>query len=289
LQPPPLDDVYDVRAELAGIEQADVALSYVIPLLVNVLGPVVIVRGLWTRRWTWVVAGVLGELYAYASGGNKSALLAPIAILLVYLLCRSRERPSAAVLVIAAPVVSVAMVLLDRLTGADLWVSLIVRRFLITPGLLSAGYVQVFDDAEKAGLAHSVLSSVADYPYLVEPPDLVGAVFFGNPDTHANANLLADGFANFGYPGMVGACLVLVLLLWVIDDAARGLPLGFVAPILLMPVLALADSGILTSLLTHGFLAVVLVCLVAPRTGWHGRPGGPASMSRTELTEEIDA
>jgi hypothetical protein len=212
-----------------------------------------------------VAAGLLGQLFAYSSGGNKTALFSPVALAAVYLLFRFRDRPGGAAVVVAAPVVSVAMVLLDRLSGSADWVSLIVRRFLVTPGLLTAGYVQVFDDVPKAHLAHSVLSPFADYPYRVEPPELVGAVFFDNPETHANANLLADGFANFGYPGMVGACLVLVLLLWVIDDAARGLPLGFACLIFLMPTLALADSGILTSMLTHGFLAVIVICAVAPR------------------------
>jgi hypothetical protein len=151
------------------------------------------------------------------------------------------------------------------------WVSLVVRRFLVTPGLLTAGYVQVFDDIEKARLAHSIFSSFLHYPYAEEPPPLIGGAFFGNPDTNANANLLADGYANFGYLGMVAACLVLVLLLWTIDDAAEGLPVGFVCLAFLMPALALADSGILTTMLTHGFLATVLLCALAPRTGWPRR------------------
>ena len=169
--------------------------------------------------------------------------------------------------------------LIDRLSRSvdgDL-TSLIVRRFLVTPGLLTAGYVQVFDDIDKAQLAHSVLSPFFDYPYAREPPFLVGAAFFDNPETHANANLMADGFANFGYLGMVAACLVCVALLWALDDAAEGLPLGFACLVVLMPALALADSGILTTMLTHGFLAAVVLLALAPRTGWPG-PAAPEAV-----------
>jgi hypothetical protein len=283
LELPSLDDVYGVRAELAAKEETDALLSYVIPLLAGVVNPVVLARGLWARRWAWVLAGVLGQVLVYSVSGNKSAVLSPIALAGVYLLLRSRRPPAATACLLAAPVVSVAIVLIDRLSGSvdgDL-TSLIVRRFLVTPGLLTAGYVQVFDDIDKARLAHSILSPFFDYPYAEEPPFLVGAAFFGNPETHANANLLADGFANFGYPGMVAACLVCVVLLWAVDDAAEGLPLGFACLTVLMPALALADSGVLTTTLTHGFLATVVLMALAPRTGWPGHAAPEVAFSRS--------
>jgi hypothetical protein len=269
LELPSLTDVYDVRAELAALENAVALLAYVVPLVANVLNPIVLARGLWARKWAWALAGVLGQVYIYSISSNKAALLSPIAVAAAFLLLRFRRPPAAACLV-AASAVSIAAVLVDRLIG---WVpgeltSLIVRRIFVTPGLLTAGYVRVFDDIDKARLAHSIFSRFLDYPYLVEPPRLVGRAFFGNPDTNANANLLADGFANFGHPEMLAACLVFVLLLWAVDDAAEGLPLGFACPAVMMPALALADSGILTTMLTHGFLATVVLLALAPRTGW---------------------
>jgi hypothetical protein len=270
---PSLNDVYGVRAELAALEETDAMLGYVVPLLAGVVNPVLLARGLWARKWGWILAGVLGQVFVYSVSGNKTAVLSPIAIAGVYLLLRSCRPPPAAACLLAAPVVSVVIVLIDHLSRSvpgDL-TSLIVRRFLVTPGLLTAGYVQVFDDIDKARLAHSILLPFFDYPYTKDPPFLVGATFFGDPETHANANILADGFANFGYLGMVAACLVCVVLLWAVDDAAEGLPLGFVCLVVLMPALALADSGILTTMLTHGFLATVVFLALAPRTGWPGR------------------
>jgi hypothetical protein len=38
--------------------------------------------------------------------------------------------------------------------------------------------------------------------------------------------------------------------------------------------LALTNSGIFTSLLTHGFLGAIVVCLVLPRPAGRGASGG---------------
>jgi hypothetical protein len=165
-------------------------------------------------------------------------------------------------------VVSWAMALMDWITATNDWTSLMVRRFLIMPGLLTAGYVAIFSDMEKARWAYAFLSSFFVYPYVGEPADIVGAEFFGRSGVHANANILADGFANLGHPGMLLECLVLVVLLWLIDDATRGIPLGVASLVFLVLTLSLADSGIFTSILTDGFLLAIVICACLPRTGW---------------------
>ncbi|WP_214365440.1 hypothetical protein [Pseudonocardia sp. H11422] len=272
LELPSLSDVYGVRAEFAGEEASSALLSYLVPLLANVLNPIIMLRGLYAKRWPWIVVGIVGQMFIFSFTGYRTAILSPLALIAASVLFRRRARPSGAALLVAMTAVSAATVVMDWVTSSIEWTSLLVRRFLITPGLLTAGYVAVFSDIEKAHLAHSFLSPLFHYPHEVEPPLLVGAQFFGNEGTNANANLLADGFANFGYPGMVIACLALVVLLWVIDDAARGIPLAVSSLVFLMPTLALADSGVFTAMLTHGFLAAVLVCLCMPRLGWGRRP-----------------
>lgn len=272
---PSLSDVYAVRDEFAAEEDAFGALVYLVPLLVNVLNPLLLIRGLTARRWTWLVAGVLGQVFIYSFTGYRSALLSPVAVLVAYLLFRRSSRPPASVALAGIVLLSVAMWAMDWLTSSLDYTSLLVRRFLITPGLLTAAYVAVFSEIDKVHLSHSFLSSFSSYPYAEEPPLLVGAQFFGDPTTNANANLLADGFANFGFPGMLLECLVLVVLLWAVDDACQGIPVQLSALVFVMPTLALADSGIFTTMLTHGLVAAILACTLLPRTT--GRDGDPAA------------
>jgi hypothetical protein len=273
---PSLEDVYGVRGEYAAVEaSSSKLLSYATPLLANVINPLFVARGLISRRWVWLTVGLLGQVFIFSFTGYRSAFLSPIAMLAVFLLFSRRSRPASVVVLLGVVVLSLGMWALDQLSGTLDFTSLLVRRFLITPGLLTGAYVWLFTDIEKAHLAHSFLKPFLQYPYSREPPQLIGELFFGNSGTNANANLLADGFANFGFPGMLMECLVLMVVLWVIDDACRGLSVRVAGLVFVMPTLSLADSGLFTTLLTHGMGAATLACLLMPRTGWGPEPAPP--------------
>jgi hypothetical protein len=268
---PSLDDVGGVRGEFRQETSDDPALGYVGPLLATLVNPLVMLRGLWDRRWLWFTAGAFGQLFLYAAQGNKTALFSPFALAAAFLLFRRPRPPSAATLMVAAPVWVLLMYLGDLVTSTNDFTSNMVRRLFVTPGLVTVGFVQVFDGIPKAHLGYSVLSPWFNYSYGREPSDLVGVQFFGDPETHANGSWLADGYANFGYWGMVGASVIVMLLLWAIDDAARGLPVGVAALLFLMPAMTLAESAVLTAILTHGYFFAIVTCLVAPRDGWRQR------------------
>ena len=88
---PSFEDVYGVRGDFRVTESSDPALAYVVPLLDKVIDPLMIIRGLWYRRWTWAAAGTLGQVYLYSQQGSKTAILAPVAIVVAYLYLRSRR------------------------------------------------------------------------------------------------------------------------------------------------------------------------------------------------------
>ena len=281
---PSFEDVYGVRGDFRVTESLDPALAYVVPLLDKIINPLLIIRGLWFRRWAWGAAGVLGQVYLYSLQGSKTAILAPVAIVAAYFFLR-RRRPAGPSVLAAAVVGAIGVLLIDWWNASNTLTSDFVRRVLVTPGIVLSGYVQVFHDMPKAKLGYSVLRTIFPYPYAKEPPDLVGAEFFNDPFTHANGSWLADGYANFGYPGMIAATVVLILLLWAIDDATRGLAPGLACLIFLMPALALAESAILTALLTHGFIAAIILCALAPREGpFAGATPVPTSAGRASPT-----
>ena len=265
---PSLDNVYVLRAEY-NLEQTEIALlGYVVPLLVNLLNPLVIARGLLRGRITPILLGIVGQLFIFSITGYRAALLSPFAMLATYLLFRRSSRPAASLALIGAVGLVLVMWGLDGLSGSNDYTSLLVRRLLVTPGLLTAGYVSVFSGIDKVGWSHSFLSAFSSYPYAAEPPLLVGDLFFNRPDTNANASFLADGFANLGFPGMIIEGLVLTVLLCLVDDACRGLSIRVGSLLLVMETLALADSGVFTVMLTHGLVATILTCALMPSSGW---------------------
>ena len=90
---PSFEDVYGVRGDFRVTESLDPALAYVVPLLDKIINPLLIIRGLWFRRWAWGAAGVLGQVYLYSLQGSKTAILAPVAIVAAYFFLR-RRRPA---------------------------------------------------------------------------------------------------------------------------------------------------------------------------------------------------
>ena len=276
-----------MRGEYAEIEaESSKLLSYATPLMANVINPLIVAGGCWPGAgsgWPPACSGSCSSTPSPATAPPSSPR-SPCS----RSSCSSGggSRPASVVVLLGVVVLTLGMWALDVLTGTLDFTSLLVRRFLITPGLLTGAYVWVFADIEKAHLAHSFLKPFLHYPYSREPPQLIGELFFGNASTNANANLLADGFANFGFPGMLLECLVLMVVLWFIDDACRGLSVRVAALAFVMPTLSLADSGLFTTLLTHGMGAATLACLLMPRTGMAAGPdqaadpGAPGALRR---------
>jgi hypothetical protein len=126
----------------------------------------------------------------------------------------------------------------------------------------------VFSTLTKAEWGYTFMAPFVDYPHQQTPDFIVGSVFLGSPETSANANLFADGFSNFGYPGMFIEAVILIGLLWLVDSCARHLPLAVTSLILLVPTVALVNSSIFTSFLTNGFAYAVVVMACLPSTGW---------------------
>jgi len=271
---PSLTDVYDVRAEYKAQLGTAGLLGYLLPIQANVINPVIMLRGLYTKRWLWLFLGFFGEAIIFAASGLKSVIFAAPALITLSIMFTRTRRPAGASVIWGVLIGTFAALGLDRVFGSTAWTSISVRRFLITPGLLTGAYVYVFSPLDKGHFAYSLIGKIVpglSYSYHLVPTYLVGEQYFGRANLNANASLFADGFANLGFAGMLIEALVLVVTLWVIDSAARGMPLRVSAVLFTLPAIALANASSFTALTTHGIAAGIVVCMFAPRTGWGRR------------------
>jgi hypothetical protein len=271
-----LTDVYDVRDEYKTQLAGAGILAYLISPQANIVNPFLIARGLIKRQWPVVAAGIVGQLLIYSASGLKSVLFSTPTVLIIALLIRNRSRLSPIAFAVGPVILMVAAALADKASASSTWTSLFSRRFLFTPGLLSSVYTRYFTDNPQAHLGQSILKWWVASPYEQAPPNLVGQ--FLRPDSKliANANIFADGFANFGWWGVIGAGVGLLVYLRLLDRCSAGLPLSATAMTLIIPSITLSNAALLTAMLSHG-LAVALVLLwIAPRTGWEA---GKASKS----------
>lgn len=278
------DDVYAQRARYA--EGIGTLGAYLVGWLSGGLFPVMLALGLYRRNPVLVLGSLGGVLFLYALSGQKSYALGVPLVVGVYVMTRkgwTRSWHWFGLLTVLIVLVG----LLDRLRDGFEITSLIVRRGISTAGINTAFYVDLFDGMPLYELRHSVLSMLGPPPYGAPPAIVVGGTYYTD-GTVANANFLADGFANFGWWGILGSGVVVGVLLRVYDRVSADLPLGVAAPALVFVLQAAANTAILTTIASHG--AAVLIALVALMPASvavtrRRRAGGLSRMGQVRPTE----
>ena len=262
---PSLDAVYDVRDEFSeALERVGRFGGYAVWWTGRAVAPLLIAYGVWVRRPLMVISGFGLFALVYGVAGFRSILF--VAVLLFGLLLLIHRAPRLlGVLALAASGGLVLASLAVLAAGWDLPISLGVRRLLVVPGQVIAYYYDRFGEGPHYLLSHSVLSGITSSPYTESPAELVGREYYAIP-LNANGNLWADGLANFGLLGLAGASVLLAFLLVGLDAAARGRPLLVAVSVGGLSVWSVTNSGILTSLMTHGIgLTAVLLWLLPSR------------------------
>lgn len=255
-----LDAVLDTRLDYRdALSRSSPLAAYGILLLGNVMNPLLIATGTLRRNLPLIGAGAFGQLLIYSVTGYKTMILSTIAVFAVALLTR-RSRVLAGwsmVAVVAALCATAASV--DQLLTDGLLTQVFVNRMLATPGVLTAAHLWVFSDIGFVYWSNSIMEPFIEYPFSRPPSFMVGYLFSGSEITSANANIFADGYMNFGYPGVVLESALLGALVFAVNSAARKVHLGWACAILVVPSFALSNTGILTAMLTHGFAAVLIL------------------------------
>jgi hypothetical protein len=250
------------------ISQSGKVLAYVTGQLSQALDPYLIVFGIVRRRPMCVVAGVLGQILVFSVTGLKIILFSSVFLAGLFLIMRRWEhwrRVFGVFLTAGLTAVIVLSTVADVLAPGKTFTTLFTRRSLAAPGLLTGFYFEHFSQASHAGVAFRFSSTSGHY---FGPPQEIGLAYFGSTDVDANANFWAEGFADFGMPGIFGFTLIVALLVWIYDSlfAAQTLELG--ALMTAMPALNLANTAPTTVLFTHGGLLTALVLYLSP---WKSR------------------
>lgn len=262
---PSLDEVsntrVDFRESLAG---AGRLAGYAVWWTGGVVAPLLIAYGAWTRRGPLAALGFLVLVLIYTSAAFRSMVfIALLIVVLLMLVARLRRDFGPALgwftslLIAACAVVAMA--------GVVIPLSLLVRRLLVVPGQVLGYYYDAFDTGPVYLLSHSILGGLVPRPYAETPPVLIGSRYFSDPGINANGNLWADGMANLGLPGIVVASLGLALVLIVMDAVTRGKPAILAVTVGAIGIWSLTNSGLLTTLLTHGLGLMLVLFWLMPR------------------------
>ncbi|QAA76348.1 MAG: hypothetical protein BIP78_0582 [Candidatus Bipolaricaulis sibiricus] len=252
--------VYEVRAEF--VQTRAPMMGYFVPWQAYVLNITLFCWGLAGRKWWLVAAAVAASLFLFGMVGVKAYLFAPALAGGVYFLWHRRQAlfyviGGMAVLVIASYV-------LFLVSGNDLALSLLVRRLFFVPAANHLIYYDFFSQPDHpfVMLSNSILEGFVRYPYDMPMVRMIAWEYWGR-DFSPNVGYLGDAFAQFGFMGMFLFSMLFGLFLRIVDSVGARLPGNLVAAVVVMPAMALTNSALFTSLLTHGWIpAVVLLWLL---------------------------
>lgn len=268
----PLDDqamVYEQR--VAGTAD-NPFLGYLQTYFSNIFNPTLLLLGLVQRRTWMVVAGLLGGVTMFAITAQRTILLLPIIMILMFLVLnghRSRHVAAEVVMGVLALGMWFACHFEQESLVAALLALLLTFRTIAIPGLTLSQYDDVFSK-----LGHTYWTHVKGVDLLVPKPAyapgdplwpnlgyMIGDRTYNNPIFNVNANLFAgDGIAAAGALGVL--CIGVVFTLWLqaLNRASRGWPPLFATMALLPAAISLTNGNFFTTMLSFGgfFWLIVL-------------------------------
>ncbi|MFC2095141.1 hypothetical protein ACFLSW_01725 [Candidatus Bipolaricaulota bacterium] len=248
--------VYAVRSEYTSNYAP--LFGYFVPWQANLFNMLLLCYALHKRSIMLIVLATTALLLLFGMTGFKSFLLAPLLAAGVYVVWGRKN----ALFCIFSGVIALVAVSYATfwVTGNHLVSSMLIRRLLFVPASNHILYYDFFSNPSHSFvlLSNSILEPFVQYPYDMSITRVISWAYWGR-DFGPNAGYLADAFAHFGLAGMLGFSIILGLFLRTLDSVAKSLPSNLVAAIVAVPCMALVNSALLTSLLTHGLIPALFV------------------------------
>ena len=141
--------------------------------------------------------------------------------------------------------------------------SLFIRRLLFAASQNGYYYYEYYSNNKLVFLSHSVLKRFIEYPYNLLPTYNIGAEYYDNPKTSANAGYLADAYMNFGITGVILFSIILGIILIFINLLSETINSTIIATATILGFFSLNDSALLTSLMTNGIILGILLSVSA--------------------------
>lgn len=243
--------VYEVRNKL----DFSVLLfgGYLIPWQAHVINMFLLVLGLIKRSKIIVSCIFISQIILFGMTNFKSFLLAPFFVILIYFF--SRRKNFFALMLLGATVTILVSVIIFLSTGEIMMPSIMIRRLYLVPADIHFWYYDFFSKLENPHifLSNSILSPFFCYQYDVPITRVISWEYL-NRDGGPNVGYLADAYAHFGFGGMIFFSFILGIFLNILDSVVRDSPTNASAAIIAVPAMALVNSGLFTTFLTHGLL-----------------------------------
>jgi len=257
-----LTKVYEIRKVYTemGIPLAGYLFNWIAYIVNPIFFTIFIIR----KKWIFAALTVVLQLLLFSVTGMKSFLfILPFVLGLTWVI--TRRNPLAYVAIGLAGIIILGM--FSYWFVDDLWISsLFTRRTLLGPAQLSFFYYDFFSENEPTFLSqHRIFRTILNYPYRLDPPHLIGEVYFDSPEMSANNGIYADAYMNFGFAGFALWGILLGIILRLTDSLSKNKDMRMAVAAVAMPALFLTNSPLLTCLITHGLLLALMLLYLLPK------------------------
>jgi len=271
-----LQEIYSARYQARGVFEQNPAIGYISQLLANVLNPLLIARGLESRRKILTGIGILGELIVYSIAVSKASLLAPFVIIGLYYSLKTDLGGwvPKATLSLVGMLLGLTTLVIGAKPGVLFNIATIaIARTIAAPGMLIGQYQYFFETQPHTYLGHVTgFNLLVPNPYSL-PIGMEMSAFYGVKTSNdrgmvnENANLFAtDGIGGFGLVGIPIIAILCAAVFWVLDSCARDYTKKFCVSALAMQIVSLGNVSLFSTLLGNGLIAWILLFVVMPRS-----------------------
>jgi hypothetical protein len=253
--------VYALRREVAASLPA--IYGYLVPVFSKSIIPIATVIALASGRRMAVIGLLACSALLFGLTTHKGILFYPLVSIFVYVAI-SRYKGTSLFLTAIISVIAISALDLAFIDVTGGWVgSLLLRRALFTPALLTHYYLEYFGTNPWYWWSHSRFSfGLVEMPYDRTAPFEIGSQYFSREDMSANVGLIGSGYSN---AGLLGIAIYAVLAGWLfalMQGLSTRFSGAFVVAIFMPQLLAMLTSTDLTTLLiTHGVLLSIAILM----------------------------
>jgi len=216
---PSLTDVYNQRSifkETMGLYTGDIVRIFMYSIF-----PFSLAKGLNDSKIRLISVGVIGQIIIYSVGGFRSPLAIIIGVAGLYFLMQRLKMLNAVSIGIVFIVITGTAYISEVLFGATMIKGLLFGRLLFAPGLASTVYFDFFTTAERApDTFFPYFWWLFESTYTTPVPAIVGQEYV--PGSYLNGSYISNGFATFGYLGVILYSFMISFSFWVYDVAANN-------------------------------------------------------------------
>ncbi|TCI71257.1 MULTISPECIES: hypothetical protein [unclassified Exiguobacterium] len=216
---------------------------------------------LYKKKYIMLLPIAFLQILMYLSFGNKAFLLS-IGVLILFVVAVKGNYIRN--IVISMCLLHVLAYLLDRFLMFDALRTAVSYRLVFIPAQIQFQYYDFFSLRDKLYFADGIIGKIllVDSPFSESIGFVIGKYFsYNGLGSNSNTGMLADAYANGGFIAMLVIATVFGLLLNIIDNSTKELPIYVVVGSLSYIMFVLNDTALLTTILTGG-LGIVIILLI---------------------------